>query len=241
MSDAFRLWLRARARLLCGGLRGRGKSDPIYVAATEHEHHVAREHYSSCGDLPQALAFEAGCRLPFVNRAEHEGWRPGRNLLDFYDRGPASPSNDVPGAGDFWFIWSDGGPEPHAFVAGYFVFVQGVPPTLETFNYGAGGMSAAEFPGARQSNTPLRERWAVVLKTGAVSLVLHPYGVARTLGPSEKGQTKQTGLWIGQRRLRYVLDAARLLELCEPELVPSLTGEEIDAIEAEADQYEQHT
>lgn len=252
--EAMRMWLRARARFLVGGLKGRSKTDPVYAHGSEAEHHVPREHYSSCGDLPQCLAFESGVRLPFVNRTEYEGWRPGRNLLDFYDgtsKGrhaalktwnaengtPAAPSNDVPGAGAFCFVWSDEGKDAHALVTGY-VLEDG---TIETFNYGSSGMSEAEFPGGKQVNAKLRERWAVVLKSGAVSNVLYPYGQDRPLGPNEKSQRKLAGLWIGSRRLRFVLDVPRLLELCDPDLLPLQgggAGEVIDAIDEETDLYE---
>ncbi len=235
--EAARLWLRARARFLVGGLKGRGKLDPIYVATTEGRDGPGpeqRKRYSSCGDLPQALCFELGCRQDFVNRAEHKGWRPGRNLLDFYagKDAPAVPSNEVPGCGAICFVWSDSGMDAHTFVAGH-VLTNAPEVLIETFNFGAGGMSPAEFPGAHQSNARLREAWSVVLKSGVASTVLVPLGQARTLGAGEKSQRKLTGLWVGNRRLRYVLEVPRLLGLCDPDLLPVMSGEVIDAIEAE--------
>ncbi len=236
---AARLWLRARARFLVGGLHGRGKDDPVYVGVTEGRDGPGpeqRKRYSSCGDLSQALVFEMGCRQDFVNRKEHKGWRPGRNLLDFYAGAdaPAEPSNAAPGVGAICFVWSDAGRDAHTFTAGS-VRTDAPEVLLETFNYGAGGMSPAEFPGAKQSNVPLRESWQVVLASGTTSVVQLPLGSERTLRAGEKSQKKLPGLWVGARRLRYVLDVPRLLELCDPDLLPDMSGEVLDAIEAEAD------
>ena len=231
---AARLWLVSRARLLVGGLRGRGKLDPLYVGVTEGRDTPAMwSRYSSCGDLSQALAFELGCRQGFINRAEHKGWKPGVNLLRFYAGAdaPASLSDDsIPKPGAICFVWSDHGRDAHTFVAGD--TIAGV--SLETFNYGAGGMSPHEFPGARQSNAQLRECWQVQLKSGASSTVLVTLGAGRTLGAHEKSQRKLAGLWIGNRRLRYVLDVPRLLELCDPDLLPDMSGEVLDAMALEA-------
>lgn len=147
-----RRYMRAQARFWCGGTKGRGKLDPIYVQVTQGRDPEKNWHgWSSCGELPQALVEHMGCDLPFVNRAPH--WRDGRNLLDFYDvkhvpSAPAVPPavDYQPGAGDIGFIWLTG-TDAHTFVFGDMLDDGHV----ETFNYGAGGMQAVEFPGCHQS------------------------------------------------------------------------------------------
>lgn len=56
---------------------------------------------TSCGDLVQAGLYAAGCREPWINREEHEGWRQGENLYflcpPFRDR----EQIDKPGLEDF--------------------------------------------------------------------------------------------------------------------------------------------
>lgn len=150
-----RRYMRALARFWCGGSRGRSKLDPTYVEVTEgRDTKTVWNRYSSCGDLSQALAFHMGAREAWVNRKEYLGWRPGQNLTAFYGKGgPArSPSlGYLPEAGDIGFIWLTG------FDAHTFVFGDPLPGGLiETFNYGAGGMQAVHFPGARMSHSPLR-------------------------------------------------------------------------------------
>lgn len=252
-----RQWLRARARYLVGGLRGRGKLDPVYADHCEDRDGPGPEQwkrYSSCGDLVQGLAQEAGCSLPFINRADLDGWRPGRNLLDFYDASgkarhqelkdwnaengaPALPSNEVPGCGALCFVWNTG-PDAHALVAGRRVTGPRGEPLLETFNFGAGGMTPTEFPGARQVNVLLRDCWQVTLSSGTTGQVYLPHGSPRSLRAGEKSQKKLSGVWLGGRRLRYVLDVPRLIELCDPDALPQMTGDVIDAIEAETVAYE---
>lgn len=256
--EAYRDFIRARARVLVGGLRGRGKLDPVYAAYCEDRDGPGLDQwrkYSSCGDLVQGLTLEMGCSLPFVNREALDGWRPGRNLLDFYDGTgkarhsalktwnaangtPAELSNDVPGCGAFCFVWSDHGRDAHTLVAGRTFTGPKGEPLLETFNFGAGGMSPTEFPGAKQVNAVLRDCWQVTLNTGTIGQVYLPHGQTRSLRAGEKSQRKLTGLWIGGRRLRYVLDVPQLLELCDEDKLPEMTGEWIDAIEAQTLDYE---
>lgn len=213
---AARRYLRARARWLCGGVAGRGKLDPVYVTTTEgRDLKQFWDHYSSCGDLVQALAFHMGVRTPYVNRTEHTGWIPGRNLLHFYDTAqvggsfpflhdyvkahgaPArAPASDYePSAGDFGFIWSPGQNNAHTFVFGDRIDAGHV----ETFNYGAGGMTRTEFPGAHCAASSVERR--------------------------------NGGLWLGQRKLQFVLEVPRLLADANPALLPQVSGDVIDDLE----------
>lgn len=144
-----RRYMRAVARFWCGGTKGRSKLDPVYVQVTEgRDVRSGWAHYSSCGDLSQALCQHMGAEGPWINRASYKGWVPGRNLIDFYDqRGPAesTPIGYLPEPGDIGFIWLTGN-DAHTFVFGDTLDGGHV----ETFNYGAGGMSAAEL-GAHQA------------------------------------------------------------------------------------------
>jgi hypothetical protein len=225
---AARQYARAYARWRCGGQTGRGKLDPVYVEETEGRDQKAFwDHYSSCGDLSQGLAYHLGVRKPYVNRAAMPGgWHPGRNLLHFYDpaRGSASypalgaycaehdppaihvPADYVPQAGDLGFIWTPGNNNAHTFVFGsvlaFAANVGNTPATapslvVETFNYGAGGMTRTEFPGAHCSEPKIERR------SGA--------------------------LWLGQRKLQYVVPLERLL--ADSDGLPDMSGEAIDEME----------
>jgi hypothetical protein len=242
---ASRRYARAYARWRCGGnlplykgcppgQMGRGKLDPVYVEETEHRDQKAFwDHYSSCGDLSQGLAYHLGVRKPYVNRAAMPGgWHPGRNLLHFYDpaRGSASypalgeycshhgtpaikPAADyVPQAGDLGFIWTPGLNNCHTFVFGDVLSfasvgtkVHGIDeaPALvvETFNYGAGGMTRTEYPGAHCVQSTAERR-----ATGGL-----------------------LGLWFGKRRLMYVVPLERLL--ADSECLPPMSGEVIEELE----------
>lgn len=227
-------FVRAYARWRCGGKlplykgapanqTGRGKLDPVYVEETEGRDVKAFwDRYSSCGDLAQGVAWHLGVRLPYVNRATMPGkWLSGRNLLHFYDGtkgvglGPGSarlypalheyvkahgapavktPRDYVPSCGDLGFIWTPGQNNAHTFVFG----VQLDADHVETFNYGAGGMTRTEFPGAACRESKLERR--------------------------------ADGLWLGTRKLQYHVPLARLL--ADSAALPSMTGEEIDELEA---------
>ena len=230
---AARQYARAYARWRCGGAlplykgapagqTGRGKLDPVYVEETEHRDQKAFwDHYSSCGDLSQGLAWHLGVRTPYVNRAAMPGgWHPGRNLLHFYmganagrDAGfhlladyvlahgsPAThaAADYVPAAGDIGFIWSPGMNNAHTFVFGNVLSLFADALVAETFNYGAGGMTRTEYPGAHCSDSKIERR--------------------------------SGGLWLGQRKLQYVVPLERLL--ADSSGLPAMSGEVIDEMEA---------
>lgn len=65
--------------------------------------------YSSCADLAHWLLFCLGVRSPWVNRAEHIGWRPARNVSALcWPPAPAREPHptDQYDAGDVLVIWS---------------------------------------------------------------------------------------------------------------------------------------
>jgi hypothetical protein len=140
----------------CGYDAGRGKSDPVYREVSEDEHGVPRAHYSSCADLGHWLLWRMGVRDHRVNRNANGGWRPIVNISLLCSLGLTAgvgengPGEDFAfGAGDILIIannWPMGG-DAHCQV----LLAVGAG-TARTGNYGAGGMSAAEFPGARISS-----------------------------------------------------------------------------------------
>jgi hypothetical protein len=167
------------------GQTGRGKLDPVYVEETEgRDDKRWWDKYSSCGDLSQGLAWHLGVRKPYVNRATMRAkWIPGRNLLHFYDgrsgygiaapntfpalhayvkeHGPPAiktPEDYRPLAGDIGFIWSPGLNNAHTFVFGTELQRDGDVCLVETFNYGAGGMTRTEYPGGHVVKSTLDKR-----------------------------------------------------------------------------------
>jgi hypothetical protein len=161
------------------GQTGRGKLDPVYVEETQgRDDRRWWERYSSCGDLSQGVAAHLGVHKPYVNRAgaDGKGWIPGRNLLHFYDQRPNArlypalaeyvrehgapaivpPAGYVPKAGDLGFVWTPGQNNAHTFVFGHLLAFGNsrepeTAPALhaETLDYGAGGMTRTEYPGAK--------------------------------------------------------------------------------------------
>lgn len=146
------------AEYACGYEHGRSKDDPVYLEVCEHrDTGMLRAHYSSCGDLGHWLAERLGVRESWVNRQSLGHYRVGMNvaLLGFgcpasHDA-PTGPDWTGPQPGDICEIWNTStGYDAHVFVA--------LGPGsdlnhLRTANYGAGGMSAASFPGAKISDS----------------------------------------------------------------------------------------
>jgi hypothetical protein len=158
---AARRYVRALARWRCGGSKGRGKLDPVYVETTQGRDFRANwEHYSSCGDLLHCVAWDIGVRDEWVNRDDAATGRKwtfalptngGRdNISTLQGRkghpGPAivTPASYLPEPGDFGLCWHDDMSGVHVRIFGN--TDAGV---VETFDYGAGGMSKSEFPGAK--------------------------------------------------------------------------------------------
>lgn len=212
---AARQYARALARWACGGKAGRGKLDPVYVDVTQGRDYRANwAHYSSCGDLLHWLAWEFGVREEWVNRddtASGRHWTFGTpanggrdNISTLQGRkghpGPAivTPGGYLPEAGDFLLCWHDDGSGVHVRVAGN--ATDGV---LETFDFGAGGMSNSERPGAACNH--LR------LVTNGGKLLLE------TLPDASK-------------RVQKVVPLSVLI--AQSDALPSMTGEEIDELEA---------
>jgi hypothetical protein len=143
-------YVRAKARFACGGAKGRGKLDPVYVEVTQGRDSKANwAHYSSCGDQLHWMAWELGVRDPWVNRDDPDSnrhWRPGTNITDLEKPATAVPISYVPEAGDLLLLWNTGN-DAHVCIAG--TTEAGV---LEVMNYGAGGMCAVEFPGSNISH-----------------------------------------------------------------------------------------
>lgn len=170
---AARAYVRLLARFYCGGVKGRGKLEAPYIHVTQGRDFKANWHaYSSCGDLLHCIAWELGVRSLWVNRdadASPDGsaelgaavswaarkWSFGaRDNISMLQgkNGPSIPTplSYVPEAGDFLMCWHDDGSGVHVRVAG-----NTDAGLLETFDYGAGGCSPTEFPGATCNHVKL--------------------------------------------------------------------------------------
>ncbi len=212
----------------CNGTVGRAKTDPVYQMVTEgRDIPSSYTTYSSCADRAHWRLWRLGCRLPFVNREERtpqpKDFHWGVNIAWLHDVSKGSPclfatqSNGhkfpvAPGAdwepspGDELLIWNTGNDAHSCSIVSY----DGS--RAQTANYGASGMSAAVFPGAKLGNPPL------VFKGGHWWL-------------GEAAHAKQV-----QRVLRLV-DIIETLtakaDLSGPEFTESFTGEVKDFIESE--------
>lgn len=158
---AVRRWIVARAEYLCDdgvtrpdGSRMRGKLDPVYVETTQgRDVRSVWKHYSSCGDLLHALAWELGVRAAWVNRddpASGRKWHVGENITMLRTASRVLPVSYLPEPGEFLLLWNTGF-DAHVCVAGE--TAEGL---LTTYNYGAGGMTDTEWPGAKIAQVALR-------------------------------------------------------------------------------------
>jgi hypothetical protein len=200
----------AMIRYACGA-NGRGKDDPVYAEVTEKRDDTPAERarYSSCGDLYHWLMKRFDVEERWVNRTDdgvHGDWEMGKNVSDLAWCPLAfTPGRDwVPAPGDCVIVWDNAkGTDAHVMAW------LGVNPTkpLEylTGNYGAGGMSAAVWPGANVASKKLEwngSRWryggrtvqravrfadAVKLSKGNIDLTGSP-GTAEDLEPQVTGE-----------------------------------------------------
>lgn len=206
---AARRYARALARYACGGIKGRGKLDPVYIGVTQgRDSRTNWKHYSSCGDLLHWHAERMGVDAPWINRdrkdpPRHWEFLPGHdNIAKLQYPGPArvTPVNYLPEPGDYLLCWNTGNGDVHVRIAG-----NAEAGVLETFDYGAGGMSNSEFPGA---------------SCGRVKLVTNGGHLAL-----ESLRTHAV------KRVAKVIPLPVILALAGDRR-PSLTGEEIDELEA---------
>lgn len=149
------LWQAAAIALVeyaCGYEHGRSKDDLVYHEVTEgRDTGLLRVHYSSCGDLPHWLLERFGLGgEQWVNRASLKRYRVRANISAL----ASSPISSAPSGadwrpepGDILISWSDPlSRDAHACVA---------LDVGRVGNYGAGGMSAASWPGANITTPPL--------------------------------------------------------------------------------------
>ncbi len=142
----------------CGYERGRGKSDGVYQEVCEgRDVGMMRVHYSSCGDLGHWLCERLGVRAQWVNRESLGHYHVGMNVTELglgcpiSKNAPTAADWSGPEIGDICEIWNGTmGQDAHVFV----VLGPGSDAHhLRTANYGAGGMSSAEWPGCRISDS----------------------------------------------------------------------------------------
>lgn len=147
--DDWRIAVVALDEYACGYDKGRSKTDPVYQEVVEgRDVPSVYEHYSSCGDRAHWRAYRIGIRQPWVNRKQYKGWKSGRNIsaLAFECHFAHEPdANWVPSIGDEMLIWNN----PQGMDAHSLSIVKPGDGVATTANYGAGGMNASAFPGAK--------------------------------------------------------------------------------------------
>lgn len=186
----------------CGGTKGRSKTDPVYQEVVEgRDVPSTYTHYSSCGDRAHWRAYRIGIRQPWVNRQQYKGWKAGRNISDLAYTCPFSKAPDanwVPSVGDEMVIWnSPQGTDAHSLS----ITLPG-DGVATTANYGAAGMSAAAFPGAHISTSPLIEKngvWTYGTRRVQRVLRLEDLLAAVTEMPNFDGP-EYTDVWTGEVR-----------------------------------------
>lgn len=169
-SVAFDTWI-------CGGTKGRAKTEPVYQICVEGRDIPPNyEKYSSCADRAHMKMFRFGGRRDFINREERtplpSDFEFGVNISDLHNLAKGSPcmfaintrgqrfavapgESWVPSVGDEMITWIHPlGRDAHSLAIVTFDGKLAV-----TANYGSSGMSAAVFPGSKLSKpTPLEFR-----------------------------------------------------------------------------------
>lgn len=149
----------AMIRYACGA-NGRGKDDPVYTEVTEkRDRGAARKGYSSCGDLYMWLMKRFDVEETWVNRTDddvHGDWESGDNVSDLaWCKLAFTPGKDwAPSPGDCVIVW-DNPKGTDAHVMAWIGADEAKPGQHLTGNYGAGGMSAAVWPGANIASKKL--------------------------------------------------------------------------------------
>jgi hypothetical protein len=156
------LWQMAAVALVeyaCGTTpHGRDKDDPVYQAVVEGRDVAPnRARYSSCGDLAHWLLDRLGLDEPWLNRRSLGHYHVGANVSDLAGC-PIHISSPfltdwAPEPGDILEIWSTPtGVDAHVCV---YLGPGSTGGKARIGNYGAGGMSAAAWPGSNISDTAL--------------------------------------------------------------------------------------
>lgn len=146
---------REAARTWCefavDGERGRTANDPVYRWIVEGRDRGPA--YSSCADLAHWLLYRLGVRSTFVNRTEHNGWRPKVNVTRLCARPiGTSPVARRPVArealltGDVIIAWA----RPDTTDAHVMVVDTYDGQELRTWDAGQGPMDPAAWRGGRQ-------------------------------------------------------------------------------------------
>jgi hypothetical protein len=186
----------------CGYDKGRAKTDAVYQEVVEgRDVPSVYKTYSSCGDRAHWRAYRIGIRQSWINRKEYKGWRPGRNISALAYDCPFSKAPDaswVPAAGDEMVIWnSPQGTDAHSLS----ITKPGVG-VATTANYGAGGMSASAFPGAKIGTAPLVQKngvWMYGTRRVQRVMRLEDLVAAVTVMPKFDGP-EWTDEWVGEIR-----------------------------------------
>jgi hypothetical protein len=118
--DARRIEAKRLLEWACRGTAGVSEQDPRYVEVTEGRDFGAG--YSSCADLAHWLLYRVGVRSPWINRAEHTGWKTGVNVSRLaYSVPRLMCRTETPGSvfdcGDVLIVWNKpDGTDAHVMV-----------------------------------------------------------------------------------------------------------------------------
>jgi hypothetical protein len=204
--ELWRIGIAELAKWACGYGKGRGKLDPVYVQWTEgRDRKQDWKFYSSCADLGHGIAERVGVEERWVNR-EHDDvggpWEPVKNVGKLGIPSEPVTGSYIAGLGDIWilsnFPWPRGGDHHVCVYLGPNPDVHG---EHLTANYGAGGLSKSEFPGAKISSKVLATDGAGLIygSKRVCRVVTVPNLVARaTRKPDFSGPEEWSATWTGE-------------------------------------------
>ncbi len=205
--DLWRLGICELARWACGAPELTiGKLHPRYREIVENRDQKQDwKYYSSCGDLAFWIAKRCGVREAWVNRDDdnvHGPWELAKNVAKLAIASTAPRADYKPGLGDIWILsntWPAGtdshvcaclGPNPEK------------PGEYLSANYGAGGLSPVEFPGAKVASHALADPGGRLRYHGKlIAEVLEvPDLVARVSAKPDFSGPAWSSTWTGEVR-----------------------------------------
>jgi hypothetical protein len=169
--ELWRIGIVALARWACGYGKGRGKLDPVYREVVEgRDRKPDWKFYSSCADLGHWLAKRCGVREAWVNRDDdnvHGPWERVKNVGKLAIASVAPQPGYLPEPGDIWILSNTWPAGSDSHVCVYLGPTPGKAGEHLTANYGASGLAAVEFPGAKLSSKALAGADAGALRYGS--------------------------------------------------------------------------
>jgi hypothetical protein len=142
--ELWRTGIASLAKWACGYDKGRGKLDPVYVEVTEgRDKKGGWASYSSCADLGHFLANRSSDSV-------NGPWKPVVNVSCLGTPSEPVTTHYLPEPGDIWIMSNHPWPTGNDYHVCVYVGANAAKHGEHiTANYGAGGMSNSEFPGAK--------------------------------------------------------------------------------------------